>query len=79
VLIEYNVTELGNVDEARVLETNAAPRQASQILEAFRSARFRPRFVNGAPVTATGLHLREVYRVRKDDDEDDQQQTAEKS
>jgi tetratricopeptide (TPR) repeat protein len=72
VLLEYTVTEQGNVDDARVVETNASSRQANQILEAMRSSRFRPRFVDGKPVNATGMQYREVYKVRKDDNDGEQ-------
>jgi tetratricopeptide (TPR) repeat protein len=72
VLLEYNVTEFGTVDEARIVETNATSRHANQILDAIRNARFRPRFVNGTPVNATGMQYREVYKVRKDDEDDEE-------
>jgi tetratricopeptide (TPR) repeat protein len=72
VLLEYSVTELGDVGDARIVETNASQRQANQILDAMRNSRFRPRFVDGKPVNATGIQYREVYKVRKDDDDDEQ-------
>ncbi|HEU4654685.1 MAG TPA: tetratricopeptide repeat protein [Steroidobacteraceae bacterium] len=72
VLLEYSVTEAGDVSEARVVETNAPARQANQILEALRNSTFRPKFVGSTPVNANTIQYREVYRVRGDEaDEQD--------
>jgi tetratricopeptide (TPR) repeat protein len=65
VQIEFTVTSEGTVKDARVVETNASQRQASDALEAIRDSLYRPKFVEGAPVETTALTYREVFRTRK--------------
>jgi TonB family protein len=71
VQMEFTVTAEGLVKNARIVETNAYSRHASEILSAIRDARFRPKFVDGAPVETVAMSFREVYRIRKRDKEED--------
>ncbi len=71
VQMEFTVTAEGLVKDAKILETDAHSRHASEILSAIRDARFRPKFLNGEPVETVAMSFREVFRIRKRDDEDD--------
>jgi TonB family protein len=66
VAVEFTVTDAGDVTDAKITEANGTQRQAADALAAIRAARFRPKFVNGEPVTTTGMTNREVFRTRKD-------------
>lgn len=70
VSVQFTVTGSGDVQDAKVIEQNGSQRQASEALEAVRSARYRPKFVNGEPVETQGVVNREVFRIRKQDDGD---------
>lgn len=70
VSVQFTVTGSGEVQDAKVIEQNGSQRQASEALEAVRSARYRPKFVNGEPVETQGVVNREVFRIRKQDDDD---------
>jgi len=65
VQVEFTVTREGTVVDAEIVEQNGSARQASEMLEATRASRFRPRFVDGEPVETTGVTDREVFRTRK--------------
>jgi len=65
VSVEFTVTDMGDVQDAKVIEQNGTSRQASEALEAIRASRFRPKFVNGEPVDTQGVVNREVFKMRK--------------
>jgi len=65
VQLELTVTPDGRVKDARLIDTNALKRNAREVLESMKDARFRPRFENGEPVETTALSFREVFRARK--------------
>jgi tetratricopeptide (TPR) repeat protein len=71
VQMEFTVTAEGLVKDAKIVETDAHNRHASEILSAIRDARFRPKFLDGEPVETVAMSFREVFRIRKRDDEDD--------
>lgn len=66
VEVAFNVTEAGEVADAKVTSGNGTSRQAADALTAIRAARFRPKFVNGEPVATVGMTSREVFRTRKE-------------
>jgi tetratricopeptide (TPR) repeat protein len=76
VELEFTVTPEGVVEAPKITDSNTYPRHTTEILNAMREARFRPKFVDGEPVATSAMTFREVYRVRKrperstDDDED---------
>jgi TonB family protein len=65
VQVEFTVTNVGEVTDAKVTEHSGTARQASETLQAIRAARFRPKFVDGQPVATPGMTNREVFRMRK--------------
>lgn len=69
VAVQFTVTGLGDVEDAKVVEQNGTSRQASEALEAIRASRYRPKFVNGEPVETQGVVIREVFKMRKQDEE----------
>lgn len=73
VAVEFTVTDMGDVQDAKVVEQNGTSRQASETLEAIRASRFRPKFVNGEPVDTQGVVNREIFRTRKADPEEEKQ------
>lgn len=66
VEVQFNVTDSGDVTDAKITEANGTQRQSADTLAAIRAARFRPKFVNGGPVATTGMTNREVFRTRKE-------------
>lgn len=73
VQVEFTVTGMGDVEDAKVVEQNGSSRQASEALQAIRASRFRPKFVNGEPVDTQGVINREVFKTRKQQPEDEKQ------
>jgi TonB family protein len=71
VSVQFTVTGMGDVEDAKVIERNGTQRQASEALEAIRASRYRPKFVNGEPVATTGVVMREVFKMRKQDEDED--------
>jgi tetratricopeptide (TPR) repeat protein len=65
VQVEFNLTAEGNVKDARVVDEDAPGRYVSETLDAVRSARYRPKFVNGEPVSTQAMSIRETFRMRK--------------
>lgn len=76
VQLEFTVTAEGQVKDAKILDSNTASRRATEILNAMRYARFRPKLVNGEPVETTAMGFREVFRARKRADEADTSQSS---
>jgi TonB family protein len=66
VEVQFTVTSSGDVSDAKVAGASGTPREVSDALSAIRSARFRPKFVNGEPVETLGMTNREVFRTRKE-------------
>jgi TonB family protein len=66
VEVQFTVTSSGEVSGAKVAGASGTPREVSDALAAIRSARFRPKFVNGEPVETIGMTSREVFRTRKE-------------
>lgn len=69
VEVQFTVTDLGSVEDAKVVDQNGTQRQASEALEAIRASRYRPKFVDGEPVVTQGVVMREVFKMRKQDDD----------
>jgi TonB family protein len=61
VHVEFTVAADGSVRHARIVDHDTRDRYARDILEAVRDSRFRPKFVDGQAVTATGITYREVF------------------
>jgi tetratricopeptide (TPR) repeat protein len=65
VQMEFTVAADGSVRDARVLDHDTRDRYAQDILDAVRASRFRPKFVDGQPVAATGVTYRETFWTGK--------------
>jgi TonB family protein len=65
VRIELTVAADGSVRDARIVDQDTRDRYARDILEAIEHARFRPKFVEGQAVAATGITYREVFWTGK--------------
>jgi TonB family protein len=61
VQVEFTVAADGSVQDARIVERDANDRDAQEILDAVRAARFRPKFVDGQPVAAPAITYREGF------------------
>ena len=61
VQVEFTVAADGSVQDARIVDRDANDRDAQEIFDAVREARFRPTFVDGQPVAAPGITYREVF------------------
>jgi TonB family protein len=70
VQVEFTVTSEGSVKDAHVVEQNGSPRQGTETVDAIQSARYRPKFVDGAPVETTAVVYRQIFRQRKEKDDD---------
>jgi tetratricopeptide (TPR) repeat protein len=66
VHVIFTVAADGSVRDESVIEQDATPRQVSETLSAIRTARYRPKFVNGQPVETKQVSLRQVFRQRKE-------------
>ena len=69
VHVVFTVTADGGVRDERVIDQDATPRQISETLSAVRTARYRPKFVNGEPVDTIDVSMRQVFRQRKEREE----------
>lgn len=65
VQVEFTVAADGSVRDARIVDHNTRDRYASDILKAVRDSLFRPKFVDGQAVPATGITYREVFWTGK--------------
>lgn len=61
VQIEFTVAADGSVSDARVVDHDTRDRYVDDILDAMRTARFRPKFVDGQAVATPGVSYREVF------------------
>lgn len=62
---EFTVAADGSVRDARIVSHDTRDRWARDILDAVRESRFRPKFVDGQAVAATGITYREVVWTSK--------------
>jgi TonB family protein len=65
VEVEFTVAEDGSVRNARIVDHDTRDRYARDVLKAVRDSRFRPKFVDGQAVAATGITYREVFWTGK--------------
>jgi len=61
----FTVAADGTVRDARIVDHDTRDGYARDILEAVRDSRFRPKFVDGQAVAATGITFREVFWTGK--------------
>ena len=61
VLVTFDVNELGRANNVTVLEAIPLELKNETVVASIRRSRFRPRFVDGEAVPATGLARRFVY------------------
>jgi tetratricopeptide (TPR) repeat protein len=62
---EFTVTDEGRVRDAKIAEGDATDSQRAAFLAAIGRATYRPRFVDGKPVTTEKVRLRESFRQLK--------------
>ena len=62
---EFTVAADGSVRDARIVDHDTRDLWARDILKPVRDSRFRPKFVDGQPVVATGITYREVFWTGK--------------
>jgi TonB family protein len=65
VQVEFTVAADGSVRDARIVGHDTRDRYARDILKAVRDSRFRPKFVDGQAVAATGITYRQVFWTSK--------------
>jgi tetratricopeptide (TPR) repeat protein len=61
LVVEFTVRADGTVQTPKVLQRNVTKSMVDETLDALRSARFRPRVVNGEPVEVRGVQLRQSF------------------
>jgi tetratricopeptide (TPR) repeat protein len=65
VQTEFTVAADGSVRDARIVDHDTRDLWARDILKAVRDSRFRPKFVDGQAVAATGITYRQVFWTSK--------------
>jgi tetratricopeptide (TPR) repeat protein len=65
VQVEFTVAADGSVRDARIVDHDTREQYAQDIFDAVRASRFRPKFIDGQAVAATGITYREVFWTRK--------------
>ena len=65
VQVEFTVAADGSVRDARIVDHDTREQYAQEIFAAVRAARFRPKFIDGQAVAATGITYREVFWTQK--------------
>jgi TonB family protein len=65
VQLEFTVAADGSVQDARIVDHDTREQYAQEIFDAVRAARFRPKFVDGQAVAASGITYREVFWTEK--------------
>jgi TonB family protein len=65
VQVEFTVAADGSVQDARIVDHDTREQYAQEIFDAVRAARFRPKFLEGQAVAATGITYREVFWTDK--------------
>jgi outer membrane biosynthesis protein TonB len=66
VQVAFTVGADGAVRDEAVIDQDATPRQVAETLVAVRTARYRPKFVNGEAVDTKDVTIRQMFRQRKD-------------
>ncbi|HKE96658.1 MAG TPA: hypothetical protein VKB34_20275, partial [Povalibacter sp.] len=69
VQIEFDVEPDGSIENEREVGHDGNARQVSQTLDAVRSARYRPKFVDGKPVQTVAVGYRQIFRQMRKDSE----------
>ena len=64
VEVQFVVTPEGRVKDPSVATTDVAESVGKSVVTAIRRARYRPRFVDGAPVLTSGVRYRQAVFVR---------------
>jgi len=67
VLVTFDINELGRANNVNVLEAIPLKLKNETVVSSIRRSRFRPRFVDGEAVPATGLARRFVYFYKPDE------------
>ena len=65
VQTEFTVAADGSVRDARIVDHDTRDLWARDILKAVRDSRFRPKFVDGQAIAATGITYRQVFWTSK--------------
>ena len=65
VQVEFTVAADGSVQDARIVDHYTRDQYAQMIFDAVRAARFRPKFIDGQAVAASGITYREVFWTEK--------------
>jgi tetratricopeptide (TPR) repeat protein len=65
VQTEFTVAADGSVRDARIVDHDTRDLWARDILKAVRDSRFRPKFVDGQAVAATGITYRQIFWTSK--------------
>lgn len=65
VQMQLTVAKDGSVKDAKLIDASALSRQASEIVNAMKDARFRPKLIDGEPVDTVDMDFREVFRSHK--------------
>ena len=65
VQVEFTVAADGSVRDARIVDHDTREQYAQEIFDAVRASRFRPKFIDGQAVAATGITYREVFWTGK--------------
>lgn len=63
VEVRLVVTSLGRVADVQEVSGEAPERRVRETIEAARTARYRPRIVDGEPEATSGVRFRQVFRV----------------
>jgi hypothetical protein len=61
--VQLVVTSLGRAADVKDVAGEAPERRVRETIEAARSARYRPRIVDGEPVATSGVRFSQVFRV----------------
>lgn len=72
VTVTFTVTPQGSVTDERVTQTTGTQRHQNETLQAIRSARYRPRIVDGQAVATENVTLTQVFRTRRNAGSDDE-------
>ena len=62
--LEYTVTADGRAENVRATKSDVIGATERSVIAVQRKARFRPRFVEGKPVSAAGVHVRQLVYAR---------------
>jgi len=68
--VELTVSAAGTVTTARIVEPTGIERLDENAVRAAESARYRPRFVDGAPAEAVGVRFVQPFYVLREKDEE---------